>query len=88
MPAAMTRDVKMRLMLESFVDSLLNDLADECGRAAKALASGIDIFEDDYTEDSEPKKPAFTKPTDLISEKTSSRGPYRKSLKRLKEERL
>lgn len=86
MPAAMTRDVKLRLKFEDFVDSLLNDLADECDRAAKALASGIDIFEEGFTEEFESDNPSKSKTTCQNPSKNGSRGPYRKGLMRLKRE--
>ena len=86
MPAAITRDPNLRLTLEKFVDRLLHDIADECGRAVQSLESGVDIFEDGYSEECEkPKRPTpNTTPKNLG--KPGLRGPYKKSLKRLKEE--
>lgn len=81
MPASATRDIQLRNKLEDFVDNLLHDLANECERAAKALGAGIDIFEDGYAEETEPKKTSIPKVVCQTSRNIGVRGPYRKRLK-------
>ena len=81
MPASATRDIHLRKNLEDFVDNLLHDLANECDRAAKALGSGIDIFEDGYAEATEPIKHSIPKVACQTSRNICARGPYRKRLK-------